>query len=50
VHRRGGAYRLLFPVAGALVVLLNCLAWSLSMVWPNWDGISSGHEVEAFKP
>ena len=50
VHRRGGAYRLLLPVAGALVVLINCLAWALSMVWPNWDGISTGHEVEAFKP
>jgi SAM-dependent methyltransferase len=50
VHRRGGAYVLLVPIAGALVLFLNCVAWVLSVAWPKWDGMSAGHDVEAFKP
>lgn len=50
VYRRGGAYIMLVPVAAVLVVLINCIAWTLSLVWPDWDGISAGHEAEARKP
>ena len=50
VHRRGGAYALLVPVAALLVLLINCSAWALSLVWPDWEGIAAGHEAEARKP
>lgn len=47
---RGGAWYLLLPVALALVVLVNCGAFALSLVWPDWDAMSSGYEVELRKP
>jgi SAM-dependent methyltransferase len=50
VYQRGGAYWLLAPIAAVLVLAVNCLAWVSSHCWPDWDGISTGHEVEATKP
>lgn len=49
VYRRGGWFNLLIPVAALLVFMLNCSAYALSMVWPDWDGMGFGHEVEARK-
>jgi SAM-dependent methyltransferase len=50
VHERGGAWYLLSPVALTLVVLANCGAFALSLVWPDWDAMSAGYEAEVRKP
>lgn len=50
VYRRGGFYTLLIPVAALLVLLINCSVFVLSLAWPDWDAMASGHEAEARKP
>ncbi|HVI59145.1 MAG TPA: class I SAM-dependent methyltransferase [Luteimonas sp.] len=41
---------LLLPVAAGLVLLVNLLAFALSLAWPDWDGMAMGYDVEATKP
>lgn len=50
VYRPRSAYVALLPVAALLVLLVNVLAWALSLVWPDWDGMSAGLEAEIRKP
>ena len=50
VYGRGGWIRLLVPVAALLVLLLNCGAFVLSLLWPDWENIGAVHEAEARKP
>ncbi len=50
VYRRAGFYQLLIPVAALVVLLINCSAFVLSLVWPDWDAMAAGHEIEGRKP
>lgn len=53
----GGAYSksgwlkwILFPIAVIIVLFVNVVAWLFSRVWPDWDHIGAGHELEVRKP
>jgi hypothetical protein len=50
VYHRGGWFNLLIPIAAVLVGFINCSAFALSLVWPDWDGMGFGHEAEVRKP
>lgn len=41
---------LLLPVAAVGVLMVNLCAWLLSKVWPDWDAMTDGYEIEARKP
>jgi SAM-dependent methyltransferase len=42
--------RALLPLAVPIVLLVNCTAWLLSLMWPDWDHLAVGYEVELCKP
>lgn len=48
--RRGLLRWVMLPFAAAIVLTINLLAWSLSNVWPDWDHMATGHDVEVRKP
>lgn len=48
--RRGPLKGLLLPLALAAIFITNMTAWLLSLVWPNWKSISTGHHLEVHKP
>lgn len=48
-RREWHAYSLL-PVAAVLIVLVNLLAYLLSLFWPDWNGMCMGYELKATKP
>jgi SAM-dependent methyltransferase len=51
VYAQRGLLRvLLLPVATAMVLVINLLAWLLGKLWPDWTHMSTGHEVEVRKP
>lgn len=51
IEARAGLLRwVLLPFAAAIVLTINLLAWSLSNVWPDWDHMATGHDVEVRKP
>lgn len=50
VYGRGPWHVLLMPIAAILVMLVNVSAFLLSVLWPDWDGMAMGYNVEAAKP
>lgn len=40
----------LLPLAGAGVLTINLLAWLFGKLWPDWEHMTDGHEIEARKP
>lgn len=51
VHvQRGWVKWLLLPVALIAVVSINVIAWLSSLVWPDWNHMAMGHELEVSKP
>lgn len=50
-ERRGTVAAVLWmPMASILVVLINLVAFGLSLVWPDWSHLAMGHQVEVRKP
>lgn len=51
VRAQNGRIRwwLLLPAA-LLVLAINLAAWLLSWVWPDWNAMAMGHEIEVRKP
>lgn len=50
IYGKGGWHALLMPIAAVFVLLVNLLAIVLSFLWPDWNGMAMGHDVEAMKP
>lgn len=51
VHARGGwVGLLLLPLVAVFVLVINLVAYLLSWVWPDWNALAMGHEVEVRKP
>lgn len=50
MHGRRGAAMLLLPFAGVAVLAINLMTWLSSLVWPDWNHMSTGHELEVRKP
>lgn len=50
VYGRGPLHALLIPGAAILVMLVNLSALLLSALWPDWDGMATGYDLEAAKP
>ena len=51
VYDGRGPFRwLLLPVAMILVLAINLGAWLVSLFWPDWNAMATGHEFEARKP
>lgn len=48
--RRGTLKALLLPVAVIAIFLTNMTTWLLSLAWPDWGNISTGHHLEVRKP
>jgi SAM-dependent methyltransferase len=44
-----GPRRVLLPLAVPMVLLVNCTAWLLSLLWPDWNHLAVGYEVELCK-
>lgn len=40
----------LIPTAALFVLAINLVAWLLSRIWPDWNAMAMGHEVEVRKP
>lgn len=50
-HATGGRIRwLLLPLVAVFVLAINLAAWLLSLLWPDWNPMAMGHEVEVRKP
>ncbi|MCP1373433.1 class I SAM-dependent methyltransferase [Dyella lutea] len=47
--RRGVSKTLLLPFALLAIVATNVLAWLMSIVWPDWKNIATGHHLELRK-
>jgi SAM-dependent methyltransferase len=41
---------LLAPLAVLLITLINVFAFFFGLIWPNWDAMTFGYELEAIKP
>lgn len=41
---------LLLPVGVLAVLGINVVAWLASLVWPDWNHMAMGHELEVAKP
>ncbi len=51
VHdRRGWIKWILLPLALFAVVFINVIAWLSSLVWPDWEHMAMGYELELRKP
>ncbi len=48
--RRAVLKGLLLPVAMIAILATNVATWLLSLVWPDWANISTGHYLEVRKP
>lgn len=48
--RRGVLKAILLPVALVAIFTTNVTTWLLSLAWPDWDNISTGHHLEVRKP
>lgn len=48
--RRGWSRWLLLPLATVAVAFVNTAAWLTSLVWPDWEHMAQGHEIEVRKP
>ena len=48
--RQGWAKLLLLPMASVGVLVINMMAWLVSLVWPDWSHMDMGHELEVGKP
>lgn len=48
--RRGVLKTLLLPVVMIAIFATNVTAWLLSLAWPDWNNISTGHHLEVRKP
>lgn len=40
----------LAPLAVLLITLINVVAFFFALIWPNWDAMTFGYELEAIKP
>ncbi len=40
----------LMPLAVLLITLINVFAFFFGLIWPNWDAMTFGYELEAIKP
>lgn len=40
----------LASIAITFILLINLSAWCISLIWPNWTHVSSGHALEVSKP
>jgi SAM-dependent methyltransferase len=47
---RGPGLWLRLPFAALGVLAVNLGAWGLAWLWPDWEHLATGHEVEARKP
>lgn len=47
--RKGVSKTLLLPFALLAIVMTNVLAWLMSLVWPDWKNIATGHHLELRK-
>lgn len=48
---RHGSFRwLLLPIGGLLILVINLLAWTAGLIWPDWNHIAAGYMIEAAKP
>ena len=50
VYGKSGLRALLLPMAAILVLAINLCAFTLALLWPDWDGSGILHEAEARKP
>jgi SAM-dependent methyltransferase len=51
VHAMGGMLSwVLSPLAVSMIFLINMLAYGVSLAWPDWEGLSIGHDIEVIKP
>jgi SAM-dependent methyltransferase len=41
---------LLLPIAALMILLVNCAAWTLGVLWPDWDAMGHGYQVDIVKP
>ena len=48
--RHGALKALLLPVALTAIFATNVATWLLSLAWPDWSNISTGHHLEVRKP
>lgn len=42
--------RALMPIAAVMILFINVLTYLLSLVWPDWNGMSMGYALQATKP
>lgn len=50
VHtRKGGLKALLLPIALLAIVTINIVSWLMSLAWPDWKNIATGHHLELHK-
>lgn len=47
---RGPISWLLLPLAAVMVLATNCVGFLLALVWPDWEAMAAGHELQARKP
>jgi SAM-dependent methyltransferase len=47
--RKGGLKVLLLPIALLAIVTINIASWLMSLAWPDWKNIATGHHLELRK-